>query len=31
MWEKNAVTLKQLHSLRERIRQLEQQVKNFQK
>lgn len=24
MWEKNAVTLKQLHSLRERIRQLEQ-------
>ncbi len=31
MWEKNAVTLKQLHSLRERIRQLEQQVKFFQK
>jgi UDP-3-O-[3-hydroxymyristoyl] glucosamine N-acyltransferase len=26
-WEKNAVTLKQLHSLRDRIKQLETQLK----
>jgi UDP-3-O-[3-hydroxymyristoyl] glucosamine N-acyltransferase len=29
-WEKNAATLKQLHALRERIRQLEQQLKPSQ-
>jgi len=27
-WEKNAVTLKQLHALRERVRSLEKQLKS---
>ncbi|MEN9377995.1 MAG: hypothetical protein RL710_3152, partial [Pseudomonadota bacterium] len=27
-WEKNAATLKQLHSLRDRIRALEEKLKN---
>ena len=27
-WEKNAVTLKQLHALRERLRSLEKQLKS---
>jgi UDP-3-O-[3-hydroxymyristoyl] glucosamine N-acyltransferase len=30
-WEKNAATLKQLHSLRERIRALEEQIKLLEK
>jgi UDP-3-O-[3-hydroxymyristoyl] glucosamine N-acyltransferase len=30
-WEKNAAALKQLHSLRERIRSLEDQLKKMEK